>query len=363
MSSTFGSFFRVTTFGESNGQGLGVVIDGCPAGLVLSLDEIQAQLDRRRPGQSSLTTPRREPDEVEILSGVEDGITLGTPLALLVYNRNQRPTDYGRMAEIPRPSHADYTYRMRYGRQARSGGGRASARETQARVAAGAVAEKLLQTLCGIEIVAWVKQIGSLVAEIDGSQVTRAQVEAQAVRCPDPAAATRMTALVEEVKAASDSIGGVVECVCRKVPAGWGEPVFDKLEAKLAQAMLSLPAARGFAVGSGFAAAALRGSEHNDLFVPGENGTLQTATNRSGGIQGGISNGMPITFSVAFKPAPTIGRPQESVDYTGRPVVLEGKGRHDPCVLPRAVPVVEAMTALVLADAALGYRAAAPITG
>jgi chorismate synthase len=358
MSSSFGTLFKVTTFGESHGRGVGAVVDGCPAGLALSPQEIQAQLDRRRPGQSSLTTPRREQDEIEILSGLEEGLTLGTPIALLVYNRNQRPGDYGAMSEIPRPSHADYTYRMKYGRMSRSGGGRASARETLARVAAGAVAEKFLRERFGIEIVAWVSRVGEITAEIDEECVSRELVDREAIRCPGPRAAARMTALVEEVKAARDSIGGIVTCICRQVPAGWGEPVFDKLEAKLAQAMLSLPAARGFAVGSGFAAAAMRGSAHNDPFIAGPDRTLKTSANRSGGIQGGISNGMPIRFEVAFKPAPTIGLPQETVDYDGRPVTLEGKGRHDPCVLPRAVPVVEAMAALVLADLALRQNAA-----
>ncbi len=357
MSSTFGTFFRVTTFGESHGRGVGAVVDGCPAGLELSGEALQVQLDRRRPGQSSLTTPRQEADTVEILSGVENGITLGTPIALLVYNRNQRPGDYGTMAAIPRPSHADYTYRMKYGLQASSGGGRASARETLARVAAGGVAESFLRTCFGIEIVAWVSRVGEIAAgSVDEERLSREIVDRQVIRCPDVAAAARMSALVEEIKVAGDSLGGIVTCLCRGVPAGWGEPVFDKLEARLAQAMLSLPAARGFAIGSGFAAARMRGSEHNDPFCPGKNGNLDTVTNHSGGIQGGISNGMPIRFEVPFKPAPTIARPQATVDYQGRPVTLEGRGRHDPCVLPRAVPVVEAMTALVLADAALAQR-------
>ncbi len=360
MSSSFGTLFKVTTFGESHGRRVGAVVDGCPAGLRLEAADIQAQLDRRRPGQSALTTPRREADEVEILSGVEAGLTLGTPIALLVRNHNQKPADYGETAAVPRPSHADYTYKMKYGLTARSGGGRASARETLGRVAAGAVAEKFLREKFGVEIVAWVSRVGSVTAAIDADAVTRDLVDRQPVRCPDPAPAARMTALIEEVKAGRDSIGGVVSCVCRRVPAGWGEPVFDKFEARLAQAMLSLPAARGFAVGSGFAAAAMRGSAHNAPFCAGPDGTLQTVTNFSGGIQGGISNGMPVLFEVAFKPAPTIGRPQATVDYSGNPVVLEGKGRHDPCVLPRAVPVVEAMAALVLADLARRQGARIP---
>ncbi len=358
MSSTFGAVFRVTTFGESHGRGVGAVVDGCPAGLSLSLDGIQAQLDRRRPGQSRLTTPRRESDKVELLSGVENDITLGTPITLLVHNRNQRPGDYGEMRKVPRPSHADYTYKMKYGINSRSGGGRASARETLARVAAGSVAEQFLKEVYGVEIIAWVSRVGEIAAgEVGFDTVTRDLVDREAVRCPDPEAAAKMTARIEEVAAARDSVGGIVSCVCRQVPAGWGEPVFDKLEAKLAQAMLSLPAAKGFAVGSGFAAATMTGSEHNDLFVATPDGRLATATNRSGGIQGGISNGMPILFEVAFKPPPTIGRPQKTAAYDGREVMLEGRGRHDPCVLPRAVPVVEAMAALVLADMALRQEA------
>lgn len=359
MSSTFGTLFRVTTFGESHGAGVGAVLDGCPPGLPLAEADIQAQLDRRRPGQSGLTSQRDEADRVRILSGVEDGQTLGTPIALLVANADARPEDYRELRNIPRPSHADYTYRMKYGLQARSGGGRASARETIGRVAAGAIAEKLLQVTCGIEIVAWVQAVGEVSApELDLSKLGRQAVDASEVRCPDPQAAAAMAAEITAARDAADSIGGIVGCVCRQVPPGWGEPVFDKLEAILAQAMLSIPATKGFEIGSGFAGTRMRGSAHNDPFVArGER--LGTASNRSGGVQGGISNGEPIVFRVAFKPPATIGQPQRTVDYEGSEVVLEAKGRHDPCVVPRAVPIVEGMAALVLADFALRQRARA----
>ncbi len=362
MSSTFGNLFKITTFGESHGRGVGVVVDGCPAGVGLSLKKIQAQLDRRRPGQSRLTTPRQEGDQVEFLSGLENGKTLGTPIALLVHNRNQRPSDYGALANIPRPSHADYTYTMKYGTTSQSGGGRASARETLARVAAGSVAEQLLKAFFGVEIVAWVSQVGKVKASfIDTACLSRATVDHEAVRCPDPQAAAAMTAAIEKAVTEQDSLGGIISCVCRGVPAGWGEPVFDKLDALLAQAMLSIPAVKGFAIGSGFSSASMSGSEHNDLFVAC-GAQLGTKTNYSGGVQGGISNGQFIRFEVVFKPAPTIGKAQKTVDYEGREVVLEGKGRHDPCVLPRAVSVVEAMAALVLADLALRQAASNTIS-
>ncbi len=353
MSSTFGTLFKVTTFGESHCKGVGVVVDGVPPGMKLTEADIQPQLDRRRPGQSSLTTPRDEADRAVIQSGTENGLTLGTPVSVFVANKDQRPGDYGEMADVPRPSHADYTYMMKYGIKASSGGGRSSARETIGRVAAGAIAEKYLREKFGIEIVAWVSSVGMVESEpIDINNVSRKAVDATAVRCPDETAAKLMIKEIESVRDASDSTGGTVCCVCRGVPAGWGEPVFDKLEAKLAQAMLSLPATKGFEIGSGFAGTALRGSHHNDPFV--KNGDLLgTATNNSGGIQGGISNGEPIVFKVAFKPTATIGIAQETVDFDGNPVTLESKGRHDPCVVPRAVPIVEAMAALVLADAAM----------
>lgn len=357
MSSSFGTLFRVATFGESHGVGVGAVVDGCPPNLSLCEADIQEQLDRRRPGQSELTTPRQEADRVTILSGVENGRTLGTPIGLLVRNQDQRPGDYGEMDLVPRPSHADYTYQVKYGVAARSGGGRASARETIGRVAAGAIAEKLLRERWGVEIVAWVSSVGAVEAPpADLAGLGRAQVDATAVRCPDPAAAERMTGLIREVRDAQDSIGGVVSCVCRNVPAGWGEPVFDKLEAMLAQAMLSLPATKGFEIGSGFAGTCLRGSQHNDPFVS-KGGRLGTLTNHAGGVLGGISSGEPLLFRVAFKPVATIGQPQQTVDLDGRPVELAAKGRHDPCVVPRAVPIVETMTALVLVDLALRQQA------
>jgi chorismate synthase len=321
--------------------------------LQLSEADIQGQLDRRRPGQSDLTTPREEADQVTILSGVEDGLTLGTPIGLLVHNKDQRPGDYGEMNKVPRPSHADFTYQAKYGIRASSGGGRSSARETIGRVAAGAIAEKILREKWGVEIVAWVSSVGSEQASgVDPDTVSRAQVDANLSRCPDQPSAERMEALVREVLDDKDSIGGTVSCVCRNIPAGWGEPVFDKLDAMLAQAMLSLPATKGFEIGSGFAGTQLRGSQHNDPFVQ-KGARLGTVTNNAGGVLGGISSGEPILFRVAFKPVATIGQPQQTVDFDGKPVTLEAKGRHDPCVVPRAVPIVESMAALVLLDLAL----------
>ncbi len=353
MSSSVGTLFRVTTFGESHGKAVGAVVDGCPPGIELNRENIQAQLDRRRPGQGRLTTDRKEKDRVTILSGVQNGQTLGTPVALLVENRDFRPGDYRQMRKIPRPSHADFTYWAKYGIRSASGGGRASARETVGRVAAGAVAEKVLEHFFQVAIVAWVSSVGDIEADgIDYLQVKRNAVDASSVRCPDPEAAARMADRIMQVKKARDSVGGVITCVCRNVPVGLGEPVFGKLEAELAKAMLSIPASKGFEIGSGFAGAAMTGARHNDPFVV-KNGRLATRTNFSGGIQGGISNGETIYFRVAFKPPATIGQPQETVDFSGHPVVLEAKGRHDPCVVPRAVPIVEAMAALVLVDMAL----------
>jgi chorismate synthase len=353
MFSTFGTVFRVTTFGESHCRGVGVVVDGCPPRLALTEADIQPQLDRRRPGQSRLATERDESDRVTLLSGTENGYTLGTPIALLVPNKDQRPADYASLRQVPRPSHSDYTYQVKYGIRSVSGGGRSSARETIGRVAAGAIAEKFLRERFGIEIVAWVSAVGAVAApEIDGAAVDRATVDRSEVRCPHLESAERMVAEITAAKAAKDSVGGIIACVCRNVPAGLGEPVFGKTEALLAQAMLSIPATKGFEIGSGFAGARMRGSAHNDPFVPKE-GRLGTLTNRSGGVQGGITNGEPIVFHVAFKPPATIGQAQETVDYDGKPVTLEAQGRHDPCVVPRAVPIVESMTALVLADLAL----------
>ncbi len=354
MSSTFGTLFRTTTFGESHGRAVGAIVDGCPANLPLTEADIQPQLTRRRPGQSALSTPRNEIDQVTILSGTENGITLGTPIGLSVNNRDQRPGDYGDMATVPRPSHADYSYLMKYGVKASSGGGRSSARETIGRVAAGAIAEKWLKTrFGGVSIVAFVSSVNSIAApEMDVERLSRELVDTNLVRCPDAETAQRMIALIEQARDAKDSLGGTVTCVCSGFPAGLGEPVFDKLEAKLAQAMLSIPAVKGFEIGSGFGGTLMRGSQHNDVFVQ-KDGRLGTTTNYSGGVQGGISNGEPVVFRIAIKPVATIGMAQETVTMEGSPVTLEAKGRHDPCVLPRAVPIVESMTALVLADAAL----------
>lgn len=357
MSSTFGTIFRVTTFGESHCKAVGAVVDGCPPRLPLSEADIQPQLDRRRPGQSKLTTDRDEADQVTILSGVEKGLTLGTPIALSVPNRDQRPADYRSMADIPRPSHADFTYQTKYGIRASSGGGRSSARETIGRVAAGAIADVFLRKTLGVEIVAWVQSVGVIKAgAIDMEGLSRDNVDRSEVRCPDSKVAPKMIKEITLLKEAGDSVGGVVSCVCKNVPAGLGEPVFDKLEAKLAQAMLSIPATKGFEIGSGFAGAAMNGSAHNDPFEK-KGDRLGTTTNNSGGIQGGISNGEPIYFNVAFKPPATIGLSQKTVDFDGNPVDFEAKGRHDPCVVPRAVPIVEGMAALVLMDMVLQQSA------
>ena len=353
MSSSFGNWFRVTTFGESHGRGVGAVVDGCPPGMALSEEDIQPQLDRRRPGQSVLSTERSEADRVVIQSGVENGTTLGTPIALFVANQDQRPGDYKAMRSVPRPSHADYTYEAKYGIRASSGGGRASARETIGRVCAGAVAEKLLRERYGVEIVAWVSAVHDIDAPLpDLERLTRADVDAATVRCPDAGVAARMEERIVQVKGEHDSVGGVVACVCRNVPVGLGEPVFDKLEAMLSRAMLSLPATKGFEIGSGFAGTRMKGSDHNDPFTM-KGARLGTETNHSGGVQGGVSNGEPVVFRVAFKPPATIGKPQTTTDFTGKKTVLQAKGRHDPCVVPRAVPIVEAMAALVLADCVL----------
>ena len=358
MSSSIGTRFKVTTFGESHGPAIGAVVDGCPAKIHLSELDIQPQIDRRRPGQSELTTARQEQDKVTILSGVERGLTLGSPIALLIKNTDFKAADYSATLDAPRPSHADYTYQMKYGIHASSGGGRASGRETVGRVAAGAIAEKVLKSQYKIEVVAWVSSVGAIDAPaIPDAEISREAVDSTSVRCPQKDIARQMSAIVESAKKEGDSVGGIVTCICRNVPAGWGEPVFNKLDALLAHAMLSIPAVKGFEVGSGFSGSRQRGSEHNDLFVKKGN-RLGTATNRSGGIQGGISNGEPIIFRVAFKPVATIARAQQTAKYDGKTVSLTVPGRHDPCNVPRAVPVVEAMAAIVLADAALcqGYR-------
>ena len=359
MSNSFGQLFHVTTFGESHGGGIGVVIDGCPPQIDIAEADIQRELDRRRPGQSKLTTQRKEEDRCEILSGVFEGKTLGTPLTMMVRNKDARPEDYREIAGKFRPSHADYTYEAKYGIRNWQGGGRASARETIGRVAAGAVAKKILSALYpDFELVAYVAQVHDVVAKIDRATVKVHAVEKNIARCPDAAAAIRMISLIEQVRDEGDSIGGVIECVARGIAPGLGEPVFDKLEADLAKAMLSIPATKGFEIGSGFAATRMRGSQHNDPFQMRE-GKIRTKTNNSGGVQGGISNGEDIYFRVAFKPPATIALQQKTVTTSKKESDLAARGRHDPCVLPRAVPIVEAMAALVFCDHALRQRAIA----
>ena len=359
MSNTFGQLFRVTTWGESHGGAIGAVVDGCPPRLPLSEADIQPDLDRRAPGQSALVSQRRETDTVRILSGVFEGLTLGTPISLQVPNLDMRPGDYRDMREKYRPSHADYTYEAKYGHRDWRGGGRTSARETAGRVAAGAIARKLLADRWGVEVVAWVSKVGRLAVECDLEKVTRTEVERTPIRCPDPAMAERMIAAVEVIRKEGNSLGGVVTCVVRGCPPGWGEPVFDRLEADLARGMLSLPASKGFELGSGFAGTDLTGAEHNDAFYM-EGDRVRTRTNRSGGVQGGITNGETVYFRVAFKPTATILREQDTVSIHHQETTLQGRGRHDPCVLPRAVPMVEAMTTLVLADHALRHEAIRP---
>ncbi len=356
MGNSFGQVFRITTWGESHGGGVGVVVDGCPPRLVLSESDIQPDLDRRRPGQSRIVTPRKETDGVQILSGTFEGRTLGTPISMWVRNEDARPEAYSEMAGKFRPSHADYTYQAKYGIRNWQGGGRSSARETIGRVAAGAIAKKLLRQRHGVEILGFVSQVQDIRAEVDLEAVTFEQVESNIVRCPCSSTAEQMIERIEEVRAQGDSVGGIVMCVVRGVPAGWGEPVFDRLEADLAKAMLSLPASKGFDLGSGFEGIALTGSQHNDLFRMRE-GRVRTTTNRSGGVQGGISNGETVYFRVVFKPVATVMMEQETVDVSGKDTTLKGRGRHDPCVLPRAVPMVEAMAALVLVDHALRHHA------
>lgn len=358
MSSTFGTLFRVSTFGESHGGRVGCVIDGCPPNIPIDIKQIQTALHRRRPGQSSITTPRKEADQIEIHSGIFEGKTLGTPIAMSIQNKDARSNDY--KPNQYRPSHADFTTDAKYGHRDWRGGGRASARETAARVAAGSIAAQVLAHCTDIQTIAWVEQIHGIKADISPATVTREQVEANIVRCPDQDAATKMIAHIEHIRSTGDSVGGIIRCHSIHVPAGLGEPVFDKLEADLAKAMLSIPATKGFQVGSGFAAVSMTGSQHNDIFhLDNKNGQIQTHSNHSGGIQGGISNGMPIEFSVAFKPTSTIFKPQQTVTPDGESVDLTLKGRHDPCVLPRAVPIVEAMTHLVLVDHWLRQRAIA----
>lgn len=353
MGNTFGHMFRITTWGESHGGGVGVVLDGCPPCVELSEADIQPELDRRRPGQSKIVTPRNEADQVEILSGVFEGKTLGTPIMMWVRNKDARPEAYSEMARKFRPSHADFTYETKYGIRNPHGGGRSSARETIGRVAAAAVAKKILCLEYGVEIIAYVKQVQDIAAEINTDTVTKDQIESNIVRCPDADTAEKMIERIEAIRKAGDSVGGIVECVIRGVPVGWGSPVFDRLEADLAKAMLSLPACKGFDVGSGFGGITLTGTQHNDPFRATDEGGVITSSNRSGGVQGGISNGMPIYFRTAFKPTATVMHEQDTVDDNHQNTTLKGRGRHDPCVLPRAVPIVEAMAALVLMDHAM----------
>jgi len=352
--SSFGKLFKVTTFGESHCKGVGCIVEGVPPRMVLNESHIQTQLTRRRPGQSKLSTARNEADKCTILSGTECGVTLGTPIGIFVKNKDHRPKDYKNMEDIPRPSHADFTYQMKYGVRAGSGGGRSSARETIGRVAAGAIAEKFLWERYGVQVIAWVSGVGPLEAPrtLEALPISRADVDAHTVRCPHKESAEAFAQEIIKAKEDHDSLGGTVTCVIRNTPIGLGEPCFDKLEAKLAHAMLSIPATKGFEIGSGFAGTKMRGSVHNDPFIQkGER--MGTTTNNSGGIQGGISNGEDIVIRIAFKPAATIAQPQETASFDGNDTVLAAKGRHDPCVLPRAVPIVETMCALVIADAVL----------
>lgn len=349
MSSTYGKIFKIATFGESHGTAIGVVVEGCPAGVAFDLAFIQQELDRRKPGQSRITTQRKEADTVQVLSGVFEGKTTGTPIAMMIWNEDQRSKDYSHISQQYRPSHADYTYQVKYGIRDFRGGGRSSARETAARVAAGALAKLLLNDL-GVNIQAYVSQVGKLKLGKEYHELDLSLTDTNAVRCPDPETASEMFKYIDDIRKQGDSIGGVVSCVITGTPAGWGEPVFDKLHAELGKAMLSINAVKGFEYGSGFAGVELHGSAHNDAFYTDENTRVRTRTNHSGGIQGGISNGEDIFFRVAFKPVATIMQDQESVNQYGDSIIVQGKGRHDPCVLPRAVPIVEAMTALVLAD-------------
>lgn len=356
MGNTFGHLFRITTWGESHGGAIGVVIDGCPPKLAIDINTIQAELDRRRPGQSHLTTSRQEEDRVEILSGVFEGQTLGSPISMLVWNKDAKPSAYEHLKDVYRPSHADFTYQQKFGLRNWQGGGRASARETIGRVAAGAIAKQILREQRETETLAYVKQIHTIQAEVDSETVTLDEIESSLVRCPDPIASEKMAECIDQARRDGDSLGGIIESVSRNVPVGLGEPVFDKLKADLAKAMMSLPATMGFQIGSGFGGVAGTGSQHNDPFY-NDDGRVRTRTNNSGGTQGGISNGENIVFQIAFKPTATIRKEQETVGLDGNPVTLSAHGRHDPCVLPRAPAIVEAMTALVLVDHFLRQRA------
>ncbi|MCH2305200.1 MAG: chorismate synthase [SAR202 cluster bacterium] len=352
MSNTFGNLFRITTWGESHGDAIGVVIDGCPPLISLSEEDIQLDLDRRKPGQSEISTQRKEDDKVIIESGVFEGKTLGTPIHLVVRNNDMKSKDYNHMKDLFRPSHADYTYQAKYGIRNWKGGGRASARETIGRVAGGAIAKKILKNDFGIEILAYVKQISNIKTNIIPDAVLKSDIDSNIVRCPEKNVAEKMIDYIKVIRKKGDSLGGIIEGIARNVPVGLGEPVFGKIDAELARAMLSLPACKGFEIGSGFSSANMTGSEHNDEFY-NDNGIIRTKTNNSGGVQGGISNGENIIIRAAFKPTATIMSSQKTVNDEGKPVEMQGRGRHDPCVLPRAVPLVEAMIALVLVDYAL----------
>ncbi len=356
MGNSFGTLFRISTWGESHGGGIGVVIDGCPPRLPLSEEDIQCELDRRRPGQSEITTPRKESDKATIVSGVYEGMTLGTPIAIYVPNGDHRPEAYKEMKDKFRPSHADFTYQTKFGIRNHEGGGRSSARETIGRVAAGAIAQKILKQAGGVEVRAFINRIHTIEAPEMKEFPTLEAVEASPVRCPHPETAETMVNFIKEMRSKGDSVGGVIECRVKNLPVGLGVPVFDRLEADLAKAMLSLPATKGFEVGSGFAGTELIGSEHNDVFIE-KDGHVGTETNRSGGVQGGISNGEELVFRVAFKPTATILQKQATVDSEGQETELMGRGRHDPCVLPRAVPIVESMAALVLVDHWMRHKA------
>ncbi len=357
VSSNFGTLFRIATFGESHGPAVGVIVDGCPPRLEISAEEIQAELDKRRPGQSRLVTQRDEADQVEVLSGLFEGQTTGTSIALVVRNADHNSGAYDHLKDLYRPSHADYTYEAKFGIRDHRGGGRSSARETIGRVAAAAIARKLLTVGTGVEIVAWVDEVHTINASVDSEVVTSEMVEGHPTRCPDPEAADAMASAIEQARRDGDSLGGVVKFVVRNVPVGLGEPVFDKLDADLAKALMSLPATKGFEIGSGFAGTQMTGLSHNDAFTPGADGKPETATNNSGGIQGGMSNGAAITGRIAFKPTATISSEQDTVNTDGKAVKLAAKGRHDPCVLPRAIIMVESMIALVLADHWLRQKA------
>ncbi len=355
--STFGQLFRITTFGESHGGGVGVVVDGCPPGLSITEEEIQAELDRRKPGQSSITTPRKEQDRIHILSGISEGRTTGTPILLIAYNQDVRSEDYLELKDLYRPGHADYTFTKKYGLRDWRGSGRASARETLGRVAGGAIAKKYLKEKLGIEFISYVEQVGDIRADIDFNDVTPEMVEANIVRCPDPEAAKKMIELIEKVRSEDDSVGGVVQGVIKGLPVGLGEPVFDKLPADLAKAMMSINAVKGFEIGSGFGGVSMRGSQHNDEFYVDDEGSVRTKTNYAGGTLGGISNGEAVYFRVAIKPVSTISQQQDTVTTDNKATKVEAKGRHDPCVLPRAIPIVDAMSALVIIDHYLRHKA------